>query len=152
MGDLKRASGSNRFCGPYVVAHLLDVDRDEAARRIRIATGKRLVMGLSHTDLWRALAHVGIFKVSRDDFTPVPVRERPTVAAYLRKVDRGALVIVSTTDHYILVDGRKIYDNAHPEGVPRREWGGRRARVHAAWELSRASVEDARKFWRRVSR
>ena len=51
----------------------------------------------------------------------------------LRSCHPARPFLVNVTDHYIVVCGRKIYDNFFTEGVWLRRYPHRRIRVKKAW-------------------
>lgn len=144
---LIRTPHSNHFCGPAALALITGRPVDEVvaavkAYRRRVAPGKGLrVKGMSNPELLSVLADFGIESIRMptmdDDYRLRGLR--PTLARWLRENKLARLrhanwpFLVNITGHYIVVFGRKIYDNAHPEGVWLRQYHRRRARVKMAW-------------------
>lgn len=127
----------NRFCGPYIVAHLLDETPDEAARRIRrhrSAKGRhcRSVRGVGTYELWEVLRCAGIRTGEPGSYTKNG--RYPTLAAWLRyyRASREQrMFVLAISHHFILVKGRKIYDNHNPSGIFLRKYPHRRRRVRS---------------------
>jgi hypothetical protein len=90
----------------------------------------RAIKGVYNTEMRTALVHLG-FRMH-----VLPVRGRPTLARLLRSLkERGSehIFLINTTRHYLVLRGRKIYDNKNPEGTFVRQYEHRRARVYATW-------------------
>lgn len=71
--------------------------------------------------------------------------DKPTLAKWLkiysnkRRGERPYVLIIS--DHFIVVRGRKIYDNHNPKGVWLRQFKGRRKRVAQFWWVDSGLIE-----------
>ena len=55
----------NRFCGPSVISALTDLTTGEAARLIRMQTGRKNIMGTHTSEVQRALRACNISMKSR---------------------------------------------------------------------------------------
>ena len=124
----------NTYCGPFALGFVLGTDADDGARRIRAVTAQRSVHGVSRPTLWRALHASGVRAWAHaPEMLGLPAK--PTLAAVLPRLRGTQPYIVCVTGHYIVVRGRKIYDNQHPNGLPRAKWPHRRKRVLQIWEI-----------------
>ena len=98
----------NKYCGPAVVSSILGVTSGEAARLIRLQTGKRMVKGTRVSELITTLAAYNV------TLAPVPLPrpsgKRLTLAAWLRNRNRDSkqLYVVLAGNHYQLVQGRRF--------------------------------------------
>ena len=91
------------------------------------------VKGVKNSVMLRALEHCGL----RCDPLRAP-QMRPTVAAAIRALQGRPAdqpYLLNITGHYIVLKGRKIYDNFHPTGIFIREYPHRRTRVKRMWEV-----------------
>ncbi len=62
----------------------------------------------------------------------------PTLAAFLKwRRDRRSdqQFLLSTKSHFLVLRGRKLYDNLNPDGVSIRAYKHRRSRIVKAWEV-----------------
>ena len=119
----------NRYCGPYALSHVIGCSTGAAAEVVREVGKRKVIKGVYHYEIWSVLRRAGMIEA---DTGLIRKGDRPTLAAWL-KGKRGRW-IVAVTGHYIVVDGRKIYDNNH-QGVPKKDWKGRRKRVWRAWKI-----------------
>jgi hypothetical protein len=134
----------NRYCGPYVIAHLLGESPDDAARRVREyrnLTGRycKAVKGMHVLELKRVLHRAGLRVGEVGSYRQESGRYL-TLAAWLkryRKERSEKMFVVTITGHFILVKGRKIYDNNNPNGVFLRKFRHRRARVRRFFFVER---------------
>lgn len=130
---LLRSAHSNRFCGPAAVALLTGRHVDDAAYALRTVMGRRAVKGTSNPFMVAALDLLGHLAL------PVPTGGRPTLTQALsgalrgRKADQAYLVLL--THHYVVIRGRRLYDNKHPQGVWLSECPYRRKRVRALFAV-----------------
>lgn len=139
MNEIKilRNHTSNHFCGPAAIAALTGVHVDDAARVLRNVSGKRAIMGIDARHMLAALKKLGH---EPHTLLPVTTGKRPTLTQALagvlrdRKPDEAFLVTI--TDHYVVIKGRRLWDNKHPEGIWLGECPYRRKRVRAIWAVS----------------
>lgn len=127
-----RNKNSNHYCGPAAIALLTGVHVDEAARALRVASGKRAVKGAVNRHMMEALSLLGHFAI------PVPVASKPTLTQALAGPLRGRQAetyLVTLTGHYVVIQGRTLYDNKHPEGVRLTECPYRRKRVRSLFSV-----------------
>ena len=130
----------NRFCGPSVISALTDLTTGEAARLIRMQTGKTCVMGTHAREVLNALRACNI-EAARLTFP----RPRPTLAGWLRanREERttGRVFLLSAGNHWQLVSGRRYTCGRVREIVSIRDKRvKRRARVSEVWELTSGKV------------
>jgi hypothetical protein len=138
----------NTYCGPFALGYLLGITPDEAAALIREDRQQRQYR-FGQANLWggrpKQLTVRGVYNHEMvrilENHTHIQQRTgyyvpKPTLAAWLK--GKSGLWLVNVTSHYVVLDGRKLYDNGHREGVPLREWKKRRVRVGQAWQIQRA--------------
>lgn len=124
----------NKYCGPFAVGYVTGTNPNVAAKMFRDLTGRRSIKGVYNSEMQRVLQRECQIE---NEWAYNTKEVRPTLAAWLRQHPRG-LYVVCVTGHYVVVDGRKIYDNTHPGGVPAKDWRKRRVRVRRAWKLARS--------------
>lgn len=129
---------ANGFCGPFAIGYALGVSPDKAAALVRDVTGKRAVFGV-HTDVleeiltamiaerwtWPRPASVVANLPAPEYFTTARggsgwrncrhkrgPETRPTFAQFgANFAGLTSLFIVATRDHYLVLDGPRVYDN-----------------------------------------
>ena len=136
---LRRADGCNRFCGPFVVASILGVSRDEGARAIRDANWRSCrfgggVKGTYDYEIRKTLESVGFEMRSfrPADFAP----ERTTLRRFVvdsakERADR--LVLVSAGRHWRLLWRGQYACGLVGEPVCWSKAPNLGSRVRAAW-------------------
>lgn len=126
-----RREGSNQFCGPAALSLITGRSVDDCVGVLKdVRHSSRAVKGVYNGEMREALTHLGY------RMHVLPVRGRPTLARLLRSLkERGPenIFLINTTGHYVVLRGRKIFDNKNPEGVFVRQYRHRRARVYASW-------------------
>ena len=134
----------NRFCGPSVISALTDLTTGEAARLIRMQTGRKNIMGTHTSEVQRALRACNISMKSR--YYPGLNRTTgPTLAGWLKmsKTDRtpGRIFLIVAGWHWQLVSGRRYTCGRIREIVSIKDKRvKRRARVAEVYELTSANV------------
>lgn len=136
---LNRNKNSNRYCGPAAIALLTGVHVDEAARALRIVSRKRAIKGATNRQMMDAMYMLGYMAV------PVPTgatgKHRPTLtqvlAGSLRNRQPETAYLMVVTGHYVVIRGRKLYDNRHPDGIWLGECPYRRKRVRGLWVVEK---------------
>ena len=98
--NLHTVHGYNRYCGPTALSAILGISTDEAARRIRLITGRPRVRGVARLHMKKVL----------EDFGWTVVKFPPYTKTFVRLVDNrdhypDGLYLINITDHYIV--GRK---------------------------------------------
>ena len=140
---LQRNKGDNTYCGPAALALITGQPVSNATSAIRFITGQSAVRGVTQRDLLRSISMFGKLPVV------VPknyVRDtNPTLAYVLRSAglrDRrpDTVFLITLTGHFIVLKGRKIYDNHNPEGVFLRKYQHRRKRVKAVFQIQELSA------------
>jgi hypothetical protein len=131
-----RNKTSNRFCGPAAISALTGVHVDDAARTLRILSHRQAIKGVSASYMTAALAKLGWQALS----VPLGVRKgKPTLtqalAGVLRDRKPAKAFLVGITGHWVVIQGRKLYDNRHPEGIFLGECPYRRKRVTHVWAV-----------------
>lgn len=132
--------GRNRFCGPAVLSSLTGMDTDEASRAIRQVTGKASTMGTSYGAMIGTLRRHGIVASTVESWGNKKVRERPTIAQWLRSSKymrtSGRVFLLSAGRHWQLISGRRFVCGLTGEIVSIRDKrAGRRRRVKTVWLL-----------------
>ena len=130
-----RSKSSNHYCGPAALAALAGIHVDEAARMLREASGKRAVKGIAVRHVLRALTWQGL-RASTLHSLGGP---RPTLTQALRGVLKTRKprekYLVMITGHFIAIQGRRLVDNKHPEGIALTACPYRRRRVKGVWRI-----------------
>ncbi len=128
-----RNARSNHYCGPAALSLLTGKSVDEVAAALRERFNRRAIFGVTGVAMREILRQYG------HDPSPVLTDgSRPTLARFLRMTkDRGPgeRFLINVTGHYLVLRGRKLYDNKNPEGVFVRQYAHRRKRVKAAWRI-----------------
>jgi len=110
---------------------------DEVTNMLRAQRGyETYIRGVKGHEMFAVLDSLG-FGCYPVILTHEELFKKQTVAAWLRAKcamrTPGTKFLVNVTDHYIVVCGRKIYDNKHPDGVSIRQYPHRRQRVVKSW-------------------
>ncbi len=131
----------NKYCGPWALSLVSGATPDHCAWVIQQYRGnRRPVCGIKNRELLSALMslHLRVWDVFNFLYNLHMRQPQPTLAGWLRKTPRipDAPYIVNITGHYIVVKGRKVYDNHFPKGVFLRQCPYRRKRVKYAWRVS----------------
>lgn len=91
------------WCGPYVVAAILNTDYETSYQAFRRVTGKRHVAGTSH---WTVRDVLGEFGVENGKYWWNKKSERKRLHSWVRENIEPKLYIVHIGNHWVLVDGR----------------------------------------------
>ena len=138
-----RREGSNQFCGPAALSLITGRSVDDCVGVLKdVRHNSRAVKGVYNGEMREALIHLGY------RMHVLPVRGRPTLARLLRSLkERGPehIFLINTTGHYVVLRGRKIYDNKNPKGIFVRQYRHRRARVYATWIVATETQHSARR-------
>lgn len=125
----------NRFCGPAVISAVTGMHTGEAARLIRVVTGKKRVTGTHSHQIAKAFQKCNVL------MTKVPVIiQKPTLVTWLRENKErrttGRVYLLAAGNHWQIITGRRYACGKVKELVPvTDERVKRRARVTGAWEL-----------------
>lgn len=128
---VRREEGDNRFCGPAALSLLTGRKVPTITAALRDITGDRAIKGVHNWAMRKALTLFG--RNVEVVFTKYQTtRMRPTLVGAIRmlktrKPNEKFLITLST--HYVVLKGRKLYDNVHPTGVFLRQYPYRRSRV-----------------------
>ena len=135
LQKIKDGKDTNRYCGPSVISALTKLTTGEAARLVRMQTGRSSITGTGFGEVRNALAACNI-RMQR-----VPSRYPPiTLARWLRESKEartpGRVYLLDAGNHWQLVSGRRYVCGRIREIVSIRDKRvKRRARVSIAWEL-----------------
>ena len=122
--------GRNRYCGPFAAAVALGCTTDEAAAKLRAASGRAAIRRIFPHELERALRCFGL----RQCVSGPALSDAVTLGQFLRAVAaaptvRPRLLVVMVTGHYLVYCNGKVADNRTREWRPWREFPGLRRRV-----------------------
>jgi hypothetical protein len=132
---VNRAVHSNTYCGPAALSLLTGQHVDICTHLLKkFRNSTRPVAGVYNREVFNVLDYFGFIA------TPLPpcTGAGQTVAGFLRNLqDRepDAMYLINTTHHYLVLRGRKLFDNHHPEGIFIRQYPHRRSRVCSAWRV-----------------
>jgi len=120
------------YCGPFALHFTTRGDHDEIVQKIKEhRNSNRPVRGVWHYELVNVLKYYGV------GFSELPrIRPKITLARWLKITKRHPkwCYIVMITGHYVVIKGRKLYDNCNRKGVWLRRYNHRRRRVFVALE------------------
>lgn len=135
LQKIKDGKDKNLYCGPSVISALTKLTTGEAARLIRMQTGRTSITGVGAQQMSAALAACNI-RMQRIR-AGHPLR---TLARWLREWKEartpGRVYLLNAGNHWQLVSGRRYVCGRIREIVSIRDKRvKRRARVYQAWEL-----------------
>jgi len=115
---------TNRFCGPYALSYFLNKTPYQCAnlvKKLRIKQNRKYhhkekpVRGVAQFELIEILENAGL-KVNQ---TYYGCGKRPTLISWYfhHRCGGSKTRILHIRDHFIVVDGIKIYDNHYPRGI-----------------------------------
>jgi len=145
INAVNHSKDQNRFCGPSIISAVTGMTTGEAARLIRLQSGKRKITGTSTLQISRALGACGI-KMGKIFLYPNLNRTTgPTLAAWLRmsRGERipGRVFLVVAGWHWQLISGRRYVCGRTGEIVSIRDKRvKRRARVAEVYLLTSENV------------
>ncbi|HKV44611.1 MAG TPA: hypothetical protein VJT32_08060 [bacterium] len=137
---IQRNKSSNRFCGPAALAAITGIHVDDAAYTLRKVSGKRFIKGIGTRHMLAAIERLG--------HRAQPMKlgltyGYPTLTQALAGVLKGrpsdARYLVLITGHYVTIQGRRLVDNKHPEGIALTACPYRRKRVKGVWQIEAAA-------------
>ncbi len=131
VGMLHPTIGSNRFCGPAVLASVFGVDTGTAAAWIRDVTGKTKVFGVYADDLAATLRQHGrVEEVYRQLFRRHPLTLERLAATY-----PSGTYVVNLTGHYVALalPEADVCDNLTVYPLALTRYRQRRKHVKRAW-------------------
>jgi len=150
MRPVEHGTDQNRYCGPSVISAVTTLTTGEAARLIRLQSGKRSVKGTSTSNVRRALKSCNV----QMTFVPAPTGSRYgksrgiTLAHWLRLTHgtrAGRIFLISAGHHWQLVSGnRYVCGRTASLGIVsiKHKQVKRRARVADVYELTSDSVTE----------
>jgi len=150
LGPVNHGTDKNRYCGPSVISAVTSLTTGEAARLIRLQSGKRSVKGTSTLEVKRALkaCNVQMRTVHPPDGEHFGRSYGITLAHWLRlthgtRADRVFLVVAGW--HWQLISGnRYVCGRIASLGIVsiKHKQVKRRARVADVYELTSDSVTE----------
>lgn len=146
-----RAPKDNNFCGPAALSILTNRPVAEVVEYLRQGRGRapsgrrRAIRGVATWEMRHALEAMGFGVRSIESggtlltgFIP-RAGFRPTLAKLLRSSLKNRRAdqryLITLTGHFVVLIGRKIYDNHNPDGIWVRQYQHRRKRVRSAFEV-----------------
>jgi hypothetical protein len=127
-----RSKHSNHYCGPAALSLLTGRHVDDCAATLRRLLNRRRVTFVHVLDMPAALSQMG--------HNATPLSHHGTTLVGLTRLLRTRTpeqrFLVATTHHYLILCGRKIYDNHNPTGIFFGKYNHRRYRVKFVWEVS----------------
>jgi hypothetical protein len=140
--QVSRNPGDNSYCGPAALSLLTGYHVSLCAHELRQINGRRYIKSASDYEMVAVLIRLGK-RVREVPLYPnhvcVTLRRKPTLVGLVRLLrDRTPhqRFLIRTTDHFMVLRGRMVYDNLNPEGVFFGKYNHRRYRVRACWEVS----------------
>ena len=140
--QVSKNPGDNSFCGPAALSLLTGFHVSLCCHELRLINRKRAIKGCSNGDMTAALLRLGK-RVREVPLHPntlcVTKRTRPTLVGAVRLLKTRTPLqrfLIRTTDHFLVLQGRKVYDNRNPTGVFFGKYSHRRMRVKNVWEVS----------------
>ena len=145
INAVNHGKDKNSFCGPSIISAVTGMTTGEAARLIRMQSGRRKITGTSIYQISRALGACGIQLERLSEYGKLNRTTGPTLAAWLRmsRGDRipGRVFLVVAGWHWQLVSGRRYVCGRTGEIVSIRDKRvKRRARVAEVYELTSDKV------------
>lgn len=134
----KRADGSTQmYCGPFAICTVTGENYERVRAVVNMYRWKKSnasICGMYCSDLEDTLRYFGRLK----GFTVnnVKVSTNPTLAKFLKERPPeliNKVVVISLTNHFVVVKGRKFVDNHVKTPVFIRQAPFRRARVKQYW-------------------
>lgn len=139
---VSRNPGDNSYCGPAALSLLTGYHVSLCAYELRKVTGKRAIRRIDNGPMIAALLRLGK-RVREVPLAPNHVcgalRRAPTLvglSALLSGRTPLQRFLIRTKTHFLVLRGRKVYDNLNPEGIWFGQYNHRRYRVQACWEVS----------------
>jgi hypothetical protein len=142
---LIREEGDNTYCGPAAMSLLTGKPVKECVKAIKKAGNRKIVKGIYTWELVAGMKKLG-FKA---ELQPLPRYTAPDGYQHSHKnytlrqlLDRWwrnseTAYLVVLTHHFIVVQGRMMYDNSNPEGLPLGLYKRLRTRVKVIYSFRR---------------
>jgi hypothetical protein len=131
---------SKLWCGPAVLSSISGQPTSIIHRMIRDYTGRPSVKGTSHSAVVTVAGKLGYHMVTHH----VPVKGRPTLAAWLRQnrtLVASNTIVIGLTNHWVAVSGRSFVDSHTKKPVSYGKAPHRRCRVERYMIVSRNAFE-----------
>jgi hypothetical protein len=142
MKVIKAEGWNNKYCGPAALSAITRKPLPEVTRVLREISGRRAIRGTHHAWMIMALRQLGFTTGDMSGYCYKAKNEKePTLATWLRENYRNPneIILVVLTGHYVVVKGRKLVDNKHPNGVSVKRFPNRRKRVKRFWIVEKAN-------------
>ena len=146
LRPVEHGKDKNRYCGPSVISAVTKLTTGEAARLIRLQSGRRSVIGTSTSNVRRALKSCNV----QMTFVPAPTGSRygrssgVTLARWLKLTHAtraNRIFLITAGHHWQLVSGNRYVCGRTGEIVSIRDKKvKRRARVADVYELTSDGV------------
>lgn len=148
---------ANRFCGPSAISAITGMPTGDAARLIRIVSGKRSIKGTGDSEIRRALARCNVS--TRPIHAPwwvdgrKPHKNAPTLAGWFKQTveqrSNGRVFLIVAGHHWQVVSGRRYVCGLVEKIVSITAKGvKRRAKVQRVYEVTSTGIKvpaEARK-------
>lgn len=141
---IKHGPKGNRFCGPGALSAITGRQTDATAKMLRKLTGRRQITGCHDFEMRRAFKAFGYEMTQTFGYTYLQKTTRGfkeiTLAKWLQITPRpaGKVFLVSAGNHYQVISGRRFVCSQTVDIVSVRDKRvHRRARVKAAWEITK---------------
>ncbi len=96
-----------------------------------------VIKGISHPEMEKAFNLCGYNCALKEGYSSVPMKERPTLASYLRgRKFKQSCYLICVTNHYVVVKGNSFIDNHTRKPVPLSKAPWRRKRVKKVWLIT----------------
>jgi hypothetical protein len=144
----------NTYCGPFALGFILHKTPDEVAALVRrFRNYPTRVRGMWNYEVTNILFAQGrafeSFCCGQSTFLVDVARGRlrswvpcfmvntkqPTLAQWLKTRDKKGLYMLNITGHYIVVKGRKIFDNCYTHGIWAKQYDHQQSHVRAGWKI-----------------
>src|SRR5271166_2545826 len=120
--QVSKNPGDNSYCGPAALSLLTGFHVTLCCHELRRYNGKRAIKGCSNGDITAILLRLGkrVREVPLHPNTLCESKRRPPTlvgAVRLLKNRKPAQrFLIRTTHHFLVLSGRKVYDNLNPTG------------------------------------
>lgn len=146
---VKQGSSKNGYCGPAALSCITGLTVSDILDTL-LRRGRH-VRGMKDYEMVQALHLAGFYPQpvkthATDERFVFPARDNWTLAQFIwRNKSRNAqdVFLLSTPSHYLVLRGRKIFDNHHPEGIFIRDYPHRRSRIIRAWFVYKTLASES---------
>jgi hypothetical protein len=135
LHELVRGKGGRCWCGPAALSIITGRDYDDVRFTLRAVSHRKRIMGVSVREMKEAFVAMGYEVEDADRYLSF---ERPTLAQWYRrtKPEPGKVYLLTLTNHYVVISGRKIADNLNPGSVFFGKYAKKRQRVRRVMLVS----------------